>query len=142
MLQQYEGAEIVLMVAFFLPAGIVVGGLLGAVLGALGHGLRTIGDARRRRKPVSPKAKEGELGTGVLRRISQDFPAEDREYVIEQLKRYRRGSPEERKRIHLAILKLSKGRKKAVAEYVEAALRDERDIWHWVRLASQKKRGK
>jgi len=131
MSQQYGSAEIAVLVALFLPAGIVVGGLLGAVLGTLSHGLRTIGDARRR-KPVSAKATEGELGTGVLRRISQDFPSEDREYVIEQLKRYRRGSPEECKRIHLAILKLSKGRKKAVAEYVEAALRDERDIWHWV----------
>jgi hypothetical protein len=139
---QYEGAEIAFMVALFIPGGIVVGGLLGAVLGALGHGLRSIGDARRRGKPVSAKAKAGELGTGVLRRISQDFPPEDREYVIEQLKRYGRGSPEERKRIHLAILKLSKGRKEVVAEYVEAALRDERDIWHWVRLASQRKRGK
>jgi hypothetical protein len=142
MSHQYESAEIAVLVALFLPGGIVVGGLLGAVLGALGHGLRAIGDTRRRRKPVSAKATEGELGTGVLRRISQDLPPEDREYVIEQLKRYRRGSPEECKRIHLAILKLSKGRKKAVAEYVEAALRDERDIWHWVRLASQRKRGK
>jgi hypothetical protein len=140
--QQYEGAEIAFMVALFVPAGIVVGSLLGA----LGHGLRAIGDKRRRRKPVSAKAKdkakEGELGRGVLRRISQDFLPEDREYVIEQLKRYRRGSPEECKRIHLAILKLSKGRREAVTEYVEAALRDERDIWHWVRLASQRKRGK
>jgi hypothetical protein len=146
MSHQYEGAEIAFMVALFVPGGIVVGGLLGAALGALGHGLRAIGDKRRRRKPVSAKAKdkarEGELGRGVLRRISQDFPSEDREYVIEQLKRYRRGSPEECKRIHLAILKLSKGRREAVAEYVEAALRDERDIWHWVRLASQRKRGK
>jgi hypothetical protein len=145
MSHQYEGAEIAFMVALFLPVGIVAGGLLGGVLGALGHGLRSIGDKRRRRKPVSAKAKdkakEGELGTGVLRRISQDFPTEDRGHVIEQLKRYRRGSMEERKRIHLAILKLSKGRKEAVAEYVEAALRDERDILHWVRLASKRKRG-
>jgi hypothetical protein len=143
--QQYGSAEIAVLVALFLPAGIVVGGLLGAVLGALGHGLRAIGDTRRRRKPVSAKAKDkarqGELGRGVLRRISQDFLPEDREDVIEQLKRYRRGSPEECKRIHLAILKLSKGRREVVAEYVEAALCDERDIWHWVRLASQRKRG-
>ena len=146
MSHQYESAEVAVLVALFIPGGIVVGGLLGAVLGALGHGLRSIGDKRRRRKPVSAKAKdkakEGELGTGVLRRISQDFPPEDREYVSEQLKRYRRGSTEERKRIHLAILKLSAGRREAVAEYVEAALRDERDIWHWVRLASRRKRGK
>jgi hypothetical protein len=34
---------------FFLPVGIVLGGLLGGVLGAIGRGLRAIGDARRRR---------------------------------------------------------------------------------------------
>ncbi len=47
MSQQYENIEIVLMAALFLPAGILVGGLLGAILGAVGHGIRAFGDTRR-----------------------------------------------------------------------------------------------
>jgi len=46
-----EGGEVidtVLMMALFVPAGIVAGGLLGAIFGALGRGIRAIGDARRR----------------------------------------------------------------------------------------------
>ncbi|MDH4135539.1 MAG: HEAT repeat domain-containing protein [Anaerolineae bacterium] len=93
------------------------------------------------RLPVPVEAMVVDLNTAVLRRISRDFPPEDREYVIEQLKRYRGDSVQGRKRIHLAILKLSEGSKEKVANLVEVALRDYRDILYWAQLASQKKRG-
>ena len=92
--------------------------------------------------PVPVEAMVVDLNTAVLRKISRDFPPEDREYVIEQLKRYRGDSIKGRKRIHLAILKLSKGNKEKVANLVEVALRDYRDILYWAQLASQRKRGK
>ncbi len=91
--------------------------------------------------PVPVEAMVVDLNTAVLRRISRDFPPEDREYVIEQLKRYRGDSVQGRKRIHLAILKLSEGSKEKVAHLVEVALRDYRDILYWAERASQKKRG-
>jgi HEAT repeat protein len=94
------------------------------------------------RLQVPVEAMVTELNTAVLRRISRDFPPEDREYVIEQLKRYQGDSVQGRKRIHLAILKLSEGSKEKVAHLVEIALRDYRDILYWAQLASQKKRGK
>lgn len=88
------------------------------------------------RLPVPPEAMVVDLNTAVLRKISRDFPPEDREYVIEQLKRYRGDSVQGRKRIHLAILKLSEGSKEKVAHLVEVALRDYRDILYWEQLAS------
>ncbi|MFB0535505.1 MAG: HEAT repeat domain-containing protein [Anaerolineae bacterium] len=91
--------------------------------------------------PVPVEAMVVDLNTAVLRKISRDFPPEDREYVIEQLKRYRGDSIKGRKRIHLAILKLSEGNKEKVANLVEVALRDYRDILYWAQLASRKKRG-
>ncbi|HID63368.1 MAG TPA: HEAT repeat domain-containing protein [Anaerolineae bacterium] len=90
--------------------------------------------------PVPVEAMVTDLNTAVLRRISRDFPPEDREYVIEQLKRYRGDSLKRRKRVHLAILKLSEGSKGKVANLVEVALRDYRDILLWVERASQKTR--
>lgn len=39
---------VLLLLCFFLPIGIVAGGLLGAIFGILGRGIRAIGDARRR----------------------------------------------------------------------------------------------
>ena len=93
------------------------------------------------RLPVPVEAMVVDLNTAVLRRISRDFPSEDREYIIEQLKRYRGDSLRGRKRIHLAILKLSEGSKEKVVDLVEVALRDYRDILYWEQLASQKTRG-
>jgi HEAT repeat protein len=91
--------------------------------------------------PVPVEVMVVDLNTAVLRRISRDFPPEDREYVIEQLKRYRGDSLKRRKRVHLAILKLSEGSKEKLTHLVEVALRDFRDILYWVELASRKKRG-
>jgi HEAT repeat protein len=91
--------------------------------------------------PVPVEAMVVDLNTAVLRRISRDFPPEDREYVIEQLKRYRGDSLKRRKRVHLAILKLSEGSKEKLTHLVEVALRDCRDILYWEQLASRKKRG-
>jgi HEAT repeat protein len=90
--------------------------------------------------PVPVEAMVVDLNTAVLRRINRDFPPEDREYVIEQLKRYRGDSVQGRKRIHLAILKLSEGSKEKVAHLVEVALRDYRDVLYWAQLASLEQR--
>jgi HEAT repeat protein len=94
------------------------------------------------RLQVPAEAMVVDLNTAVLRRIGRDFPLEDREYVIEQLKRYRGDSLKGRKRVHLAILKLSEGSKEKVTHFVEVALLDYRDILYWAQLASQKRRGK
>jgi HEAT repeat protein len=94
------------------------------------------------RLPVPVEAMVTDLNTAVLRRISRDFPPEDREYVIEQLKRYRGDTLRGRKRIHLAILELSEGSKEKVAHFVEVALLDYRDILLWAQRAARKKRGK
>jgi HEAT repeat protein len=88
--------------------------------------------------PVPVETMVVDLNTAVLRKISRDFPPEDREYVIEQLKRYRGDSVQGCKRIHLAILKLSEGSKEKVAHHVEVALRDWRDILYWAERASQR----
>jgi HEAT repeat protein len=102
--------------------------LAAQLLGQLGYKL-----------PAPVEAMVTELNTAVLRKISQDFPPEDREYVIERLKQYRGDSVQGRKRIHLAILKLSEGSKEEVAHLVEVALRDYRDILYWEQIASKKR---
>jgi hypothetical protein len=47
--REFQSEEVILMAALFTPVGFLIGGLLGAGLGAIGRGFRAIGDRRRRR---------------------------------------------------------------------------------------------
>lgn len=47
--EQAQSEDTALLVVFFLPVGTLAGALIGAILGAAGHGIRAIGNRRRRR---------------------------------------------------------------------------------------------
>jgi len=94
---------------------------------------------------VSFRRRTVRLSPAVLGRIKRDFPPEDREEVIELLKRYLERDPEMGRRLVYKIVKMSEGSKEEVAHLAEVAYRDWRDIlvWYdqWQRHASQKKHG-
>jgi ABC-type siderophore export system fused ATPase/permease subunit len=72
-----------------------------------------------------------ELNVYVQRKIRQYFAPENREEVAELLKRFPGNSEQGRKRVHLAILKLSQGNKEELARLVNVALTDYRDVLYW-----------
>jgi hypothetical protein len=72
-----------------------------------------------------------ELNVYVRRRIGQYFAPEDHEEVAGHLKRFPGNTEQGRKRVHLAILKLSQGDKKELARLVDVALTDYRDVLYW-----------
>ena len=75
----------------------------------------------------------------VKRRLKQLFPPEERDRAADLLRRYKGDTPGGRKRVHLAILKLSEGDLKKLAYGVERALLDYRDVLY---AAEYHKRGR
>jgi|Deesub1362A_J573_1020465.scaffolds.fasta_scaffold02086_3 HEAT repeat protein len=80
---------------------------------------------------VSFRRRTVRLSPAVLGRIKRDFPPEDREEVIELLKRYLERDAEMGRKLVYKIVKMSEGSKKEVAYLTEAAYRDWRDILVW-----------
>jgi hypothetical protein len=73
-------------------------------------------------RPISP---------AVAERVSKDFKPEDHELVLSYLEEYEGGDDRGRERVLMAILKLSQGSPEDVANYVDAAKVDFRDILWW-----------
>ena len=70
--------------------------------------------------------------TDVARVMGRDVPAAAQAAVAELLGRYTEANgPVSVPRVHLAVLKLSGGDTEKVAEYVEAARQDYRDVLAW-----------
>ncbi len=68
------------------------------------------------------------LSPKVLARIDATCAAADRETVAQALADYRGAEAE---RVALDVLTLSRGEVEAVRRYVQAALRDYRDVLYW-----------
>jgi hypothetical protein len=72
----------------------------------------------------------------VLRAVSQHFPAGERATVFDLLDQYGpEGHHRERERVHLAIVRLSRGDLDQLRKLVGYARRDYRDVLYWTELA-------
>jgi HEAT repeat protein len=80
---------------------------------------------------VSYRKREVRLSPVVLGRIKQDFPSKDREEIITMLAQYLERDPEHGGKLVYKIVKLSKGNKKLLAELIEIAIMDRRDILYF-----------
>ena len=64
----------------------------------------------------------------VIAKVESMFPAEWRDIVLAELDRYPGDSAEGRARVQLAVLKGANGDVEKVAEWIDVALRDFRDV--------------
>jgi hypothetical protein len=74
---------------------------------------------------------ERSLSPAVIERVTKEFKPEEHDIVLSYLEEYTGGDDRGRERVLMAILKLSKGSAEDVANYVDAAKVDFRDILWW-----------